>query len=161
MLFNTGIIPAGFAAPPASNTFALAAHAYYISPDSAALGAGVPSLRRITLVDGPAIEDQEIIAGVEDLQVQFGVDTNGDLDVNRYINANNALITPGSPSFNPNLQIVAVRVWLRFRSIRSENGFTDNLPYQYADVSDPAPNDTFRRLLILKTIHLRNTRTRS
>lgn len=161
MLFNTGVIPGGFSAPPASNTFALAAHAYYISPDSAALGAGIPSLRRITLVDGPAIQDQEIIAGVEDFQVQFGVDTNGDLDVNRYINADNVLVTPGSPSFDPNLQIVAIRIWLRFRSIRPENGFTDGLPYQYADVNDAAPNDEFRRLLISKTIQLRNTRTRS
>ena len=161
MLFTSGLVPAGFSAPPASNTFALVAHAYYISPDSASLGAGVPSLRRITLVDGPALEDQEIIAGVEDFQVQFGIDTDGDLDVNRYINADNGLVTPGSASFDPDLQIVAVRLWLRFRSLRPENGFTDDQPYQYADVNDPAPNDQFRRLLINKTIQLRNTRARS
>ncbi|MBT8063068.1 MAG: PilW family protein [Gammaproteobacteria bacterium] len=161
MLFTGGVIPGGFSPPPASNTFALTAHAYYISPDSIALGAGIPSLRRITLVDGPAIEDQEIIAGVEDFQVQFGIDTDADLDANRYINADNALITPGSPSFDPNLQIVAVRIWLRFRSVRSEVGFVDDTAYQYADVNDPAPNDAFRRLLISKTIHLRNTRLRS
>lgn len=161
MLFTSGLIPAGFSAPPASNTFALATHAYYISPDSLALGPGIPSLRRITLVDGPALEDQEIIAGVEDLQVQFGVDTNGDLDVNRYINADNDLVTPGSASFDSSLQIVAVRLWLRLRSLRPENGFSDNQPYQYADVNDAAPNDAFRRMLINKTIQLRNTRSRS
>lgn len=161
MLFNNGVIPGSFSPPPASNTFALAAHAYYISPDSSALGPGIPALRRITLVDGPAIEDQEIIAGVEDFQVQFGIDTDGDLDANRYINADNALVTPGSPGFDPDLQIVSVRLWLRFRSVRPETGFVDDAPYQYADVNDPAPNDAFRRLLISKTIHLRNTRLRS
>ena len=161
MLFDSGIIPAGFSAPPASDTFGLTAHAYYISPDSAALGAGIPSLRRITLVNGPALEDQEIIAGVDDFQVQFGIDTDGDLDVNRYINADNVLVTPGSGSFDPDLQIIAVRIWLRFRALRPENGYVDDQPYQYADISDPAPNDAFRRLLITKTIQLRNTRLRS
>lgn len=161
LLFTGNAIPAGFSAHPASNTFGLVAHAYYISPDSRALGNGIPSLRRITLVDGPAIQDQEIIPGVEDFQFQFGIDTDGDLDANRYINADNPLITPGSPSFNPSLQIVAVRIWLRLRALRPENGFVDDAGYQYADINDVAPGDAFRRLLISKTVHLRNTRLRS
>ncbi len=161
ILFTGAAIPGGFAAPPASESFDLISHGYYVSPDSSALGPGIPSLRRVTLISGPAVEDQEIIPGVEDLQLQFGVDTDGDLDANRYINADNAMIVPGSPGFDPDLQIVSVRIWLRFRAIRIENGHIDDLGYQYADINQAAPNDSFRRLVISKTIQLRNTRSQT
>ncbi|MBT8135809.1 MAG: PilW family protein, partial [Gammaproteobacteria bacterium] len=145
---------------PAAQTFALVAHGYHVSPDSTRFGAGVPSLRRQTLVDGPAIEDQEVLSGVEDFQFQFGIDTDGDLDANRYVNANNPMLVPGDPAFDPNAQIVSVRIWLRMRTIHPEQGHTDTSAYVYADHNTPAPNDNFRRLVVSKTIQLRNTKER-
>jgi hypothetical protein len=52
---------------------------YYIDRNSAQL-AGLPSLRRKTLTSAGGVvqfRDQEIIPGVEDLQVQFGIDPPG------------------------------------------------------------------------------------
>ncbi len=160
-LFVGSTIPAGLGVPPAAQTFALVVHGYHVSPDSTRYGSGVPSLRRQTLVAGPAIEDQEALSGVEDLQFQFGIDTDGDLDANRYVNADNPLLVPGDPAFDPDLQIVSVRIWLRLRSLYPEQGHTDNTAYVYADQNVAAPGDNFRRLVVSKTIQLRNTRERA
>ncbi|MGH8494520.1 MAG: PilW family protein, partial [Gammaproteobacteria bacterium] len=88
-LFADGVEPSGFATT--SETFNLVAHGYYISKDSTG-AAGRPSLRRKALTGGPAVTDEEIIPGVEDLQVQFGVDTDIDGVANRYVNPDYALV---------------------------------------------------------------------
>jgi type IV pilus assembly protein PilW len=100
---------------------------YYIDRNSQQL-VGFPSLRRKTVTTaGGAIQfrDQEIIAGVEDMQIQFGIDPAGNTGVaTRYVNPN------GVPA---GAQIVAVRIWLLIRSDQPENGFTDSRIYQYGD----------------------------
>ena len=123
-------------------------HGYYVSQDST-IGAGIPSLRRKTLVAGPLLQDEEVIPGVEDFQVQYGDDTNGDGAANRYVNPNN--LPAGA-------LIVAVRLWFLMRSDQPQIGHIDNTNYVYADRNVPAPNDAFRRVLVSKTIELRNSR---
>ena len=67
-------IPAGYATsdiagePPQADTRALLVNAYYVSTGSS-LSPDYPALRRKTLVAGPSISDQEVIAGVEELAV--------------------------------------------------------------------------------------------
>jgi hypothetical protein len=53
-----------------------------------------------------------------------------------------------------------VRVWLLMRSDQFEPGYIDGNTYTYA--GKPAytpPNDGFRRLLVSRTIQIRNSRT--
>ena len=145
-LFDNGVQPAGFVTT--SETFNLITHGYYVSRDSTATN-GLPSLRRKALIAGPDVTDEEIIPGVEDLQVQFGVDTTGDGIINRYVNP--GAVPIGSP-------ILAVRLWLRLRTENIEVGFQDDNVYTYADQVVGPLNDNFRRLLVSKTILLRNTR---
>jgi type IV pilus assembly protein PilW len=159
----------------------LIVNAYYIDRNSAQ-AANLPSLRRKTLTTvggAPAFVDQEIIPGVEDLQVQFGIDPTGASSsptgvATRYVD-------PGAVPANA--QIVAVRIWLLVRADTGETGFTDNRIYQYgdrlqatgvtgdlnspagrgmayqpslnADASFTGPQHV-RRLLISRTIQLRN-----
>lgn len=161
-LFVGDLIPPGFAPPPASVTHTMIANAYYVSPISPTLG-NVPSLRRQTLGSGPSIRDEEVIPGVEDLQVQYGIDldaegTAGYDAVDRYVNADNPLLDPTAPGFDPDTRIIAVRLWLRLRTESIEQGHTDTSAYQYADQVIAAPNDGFRRIVVSKTIQLRNIR---
>jgi type IV pilus assembly protein PilW len=151
--------------PTTSQTFQLVTNGYYVSRTSSLDSAGnpVPSLRRKTLVPGPAIQDDEILPGVEDMQIQFGVDTTligaavGRGEINRYVNPEDQLITFGTAGFDPNAVILAVRLWLLIRSERVENGYTDTATYTYGD-RVYTPNDGFRRVLVSKTIYLRNAR---
>ncbi len=108
-----------------------------------------------TLVAGGTIEDREVLPGVEDMQIQLGIDTDpvgaanrGVLD--RYVNADDVLLATSA--------VVAVRVWLRIRAERIENGFRDTAIYRYADGSAGPFLDSFRRVVVSKTIYLRNAR---
>jgi type IV pilus assembly protein PilW len=140
-------LPAGYAADdPVSE---LVTNAYYIGPSSTA-GSSVPSLRRMTLANGPVLNDEELVPGVEDMQVQLGIDTDADGSMNSYLN-------PGSPAI-AGARIVAVRLWLRLRAEQSEVGFTDNATYDYAG-RKVEPADGLRRLVVSTTIQLRNRST--
>ena len=167
-IFVGTTIPAGFAAAT-SETHRLLVNGYYVSRTSSlsATVAGVtllvPSLRVQTLLADGTIENQEVLPGIEDMQVQFGVDTDapGTADrgsIDRYINVNNPMIDPTNAAFNPNVEILAVRIWFRVRAERPENGFTDTATYVYADQNVGPFNDAFRRVVISKTIYLRNAR---
>jgi len=150
-LFTGGALPAGFTAP-LSETRAIVAHGYYVDQDSDQR-VGTPSLRRKQLAfvgGGPAIVDQEIVPGVEDLQVEFGVDQNTDQNADFFVPPD-AAIAPGD-------EVVAVRVWLLVRAEQAEFTFTDDRSYSYADRVNYVPADNFRRVLVSKTVALRNTR---
>jgi len=157
-LFTGTALPGGFG--PASTTHNLVTHGYYVGPSTMVFdntGTAVPALRRLTLVDGgatPAIEDQEIIAGIDDFQVQLGLDTDGDGSVNGYVNPDVA----GGATIDP-AQILAVRTWLLVRAEQPESGFEDDVTYVYADRAAFTPADGFRRLLISKTTLIRNRLT--
>jgi type IV pilus assembly protein PilW len=168
---------------------------YYV--DQSSSQAGVPSLRRKALNGAaactapvsaaPCFQDDEIVSGVEDMQVQYGVDLTGGAGptsgaASEYLDAGatltNLLTNAAAPA-----QIVAVRVWLLVRSDTPEGGFTDDRIYEYGDrlqangttgdltsLADttkayrPSLNTDnsftsvkrYRRLLVSKTIQIRN-----
>jgi type IV pilus assembly protein PilW len=153
-LFSSTTLPAGYL-PPLSETRALVVNGYYIGQDSDER-AGTPSLRRKQLdVAGaaPAIVDLQVVPGVEDLQVELGADFNNDQNADYFVQPGTAI-----PAGD---QIVAARVWLLVRAEQPEVGFTDGRTYDYASRTGAnvlTPGDNFRRLLVSKTIALRNTR---
>ena len=129
---------------------------YYVHTQSPTLGTTVPSLRMKTLVAGGRIEDHEVSPGVENLQIQFGIDTDppgadtrGAID--RYVNAEDPLLATSG--------VLAVRVWLRIRAEQIENGFADTAIYTYADENAGPFLDAFRRVVVSKTIYLHNARS--
>jgi type IV pilus assembly protein PilW len=163
-LFIGTAVPAGYVAAT-SQTHRLIVNGYYVSTASSQDAAGnpVPSLRRKRLAAGPAIVDEELLSGVEDLQVQFGVDTDvvgaGERgSINRYVNPGDPILDPAHANFIPDAEVLAVRVWLRVRAERPERGYTDTTNYVYADQNVPAIGDQFRRMVVSKTIYLRNAR---
>jgi type IV pilus assembly protein PilW len=154
----------------------LVVRTYYLSRDSDDR-ADLPSLRMKALAASggtPRFVDTELLVGVEDLQVQFGIDT-GDYDNDGVVDPGADADDDGTPEtdgratryVNPDFpgldrsQVVAVRLWLRLRSERAEPGFVDARTYRYADVEyTPAGAEQgFRRLLLSRTITLRNART--
>jgi type IV pilus assembly protein PilW len=153
-LFSGSALPAGYAAG-LSETRALVAHGYYVDQASE-MDPNMPSLRRKQLdFDGaaPVIVDREVVPGVEDLQVEYGADLDNDQNADYFVQPGTAI-----PAGD---QIVAVRVWLLVRGEQGELGFVDSRTYDYASRTGAAaitPNDPFRRVLVSKTIALRNTR---
>ena len=123
---------------------------------------GTPTLRRKTLVrggGGPAISDQEVAPGVENMQLQFGVDVNQDNSVDRYVNPGDPILNPASGVFIAGARVIAVRIWLVVRGVTPEVGIEDNFDYNPGDVQLGVFNDDFRRMQVSKTILLRNARS--
>jgi len=159
-LFADGAVPAGFD-PLQSETHNLLVNSYYVAADSA-LMPGVPTLRRKTLArgpGGPAITDQEVAPGVENLQLQFGVDVNEDNSVDRYVNPGDPILDPADAAFIPGSKVITVRIWMIVRGVTPEIGINDNSDYEPGDVDLGVFNDEFRRIQISKTILLRNARS--
>jgi type IV pilus assembly protein PilW len=67
---------------PTSRWHDLEVGVYYVSADSTGR-TGFPSLRRKRLVGGarPAFQDEELVSGISDLQLEFGFDDAADLDL--------------------------------------------------------------------------------
>ena len=147
-------VPAGFplAAPPGMGPPAelrsLLVHAYYVSAESS-VGRSIPALRRKLLTGGPTFGDEEIAPGVEDLQFRIGADVDDDGAIDSYF----------EPEALPaGARAICVRLWLRLRSVERSGAAAATTTSSYADRTWPASNDGFARMLVTKTIHLRNAR---
>ena len=148
-------IPAGFATSdtagtaPQADTRTLLVNAYYVSAGSS-VAPGYPALRRKTLVAGPDLADEEVIAGVEDLQFQLGLDTNGDSDADLFVN-------PGPVPLGA--RPVSVRVWLRVRAEERDPAVGSQRIEPYADRAAVTTTDARRRVLVSRTLQIRNARS--
>ena len=159
-LFDDGGIPAGFSVAD-SETHDLLVNTYYVSPDSTLIP-GVPTLRRKSLIftgGNSVIQDQEVAPGVENMQIQFGVDVDDDNTIDRYVNPGDGIFDPLDATFIPGAKVITARIWLLVRGLTEEVGLNDLRDYEPGDVDLGVPNDDFRRLLVSKTILLRNARS--
>jgi hypothetical protein len=128
---------------------------YYIANDSVDRP-GWPALRvkSLTEAGGSAqFRDEEILPGVEDLQVEFGVRDPGDPE------GRLSFVAPDFAELRTRA-LVAVRLWLRIRADRTEAGYLDAHPMHYAGVefAPDAAESRQRRLLVQRTVPLRNPR---
>lgn len=160
-LFTGTTVPATLATADAE-THDLLVSSYYVTTSSDLIP-GVPTLRRKTLqMDSGAMSvvDQEVAPGVENLQVQLGVDVNDDNTVDRYVNPSAASIyDPASANYIPGARVITARIWLVVRGTTIEVGLEDNVDYEPGDHDLGVQNDLFRRKMISKTILLRNARS--
>ena len=156
VLFADGAIPPGFTVAD-SETHDLIVNTYYVAANSQLIP-GVQTLRRQSLVGG-AIVDQEIAPGVENIQLQLGVDVDEDNTVDRYINPGDPILDPLDANFIPGIRVITARLWMVIRGVSLEVGIQDNANYAPADVNLGQFNDQFRRMMVSKTVLLRNART--
>ena len=126
---------------------------YYVRNFGLAAGDGIPTLCRVRLVnDGtggnPPVHTEECLAqGVEDLQLEFGIDTNEDGAANAYVTA---------PTPNQLTQTVSVRIYLLMRSINVDVGYTDDRTYTVSNSGAVTPADRFHRRVFSSTVMVRN-----
>ncbi len=156
----TGAEPAGFS--DFAENHALVSNVYYIRPWSFTDGDGVrdnlPSLRRKVLrvaAGEVSLADEEVIPGVEDMQIQFGVDLNGDDAADLYVDPDNDAVLDAAGA-----TVVSARVWLLMRAETPELGYSDDRAFTLGDETRRAGTDdfpgNFRRVLLSRTIAVRN-----
>ncbi|HEU4781278.1 MAG TPA: PilW family protein [Steroidobacteraceae bacterium] len=144
---NIGGGPPGNATDDLGATFAPGARvspilsiAYYVAPNAAGTG---PALWRVMSNGAP----QEIIPGVEAMQIRYGVDTDGNMTINDYVNAN--LVADWS-------QVISVSLAMLVRSGEATSPTVDSRVYTLLDTALLPFNDRFQRALFTTTVTLRN-----
>lgn len=139
----------------------LAANAYYVGPsgrncrfkDSSNADIPIPALLREALDSTGLPVKEEVANGIEHIQFQYGVDSNADLSVNRYYNANQL---SNDVALTPNwTQVVTVRFWILVRADCPTNDYTNTKTYVMGD-QNYIVNDGFKRQLYSTTVASRN-----
>jgi type IV pilus assembly protein PilW len=118
------------------------AHGYFVGPSGRTCnGVAVPSLFRVSLSPAGLPERKELLPGVENFQVQYGID-------NQYLNADDIALADWP-------DVVTVRIWLLVRSECSESGYVDKRTIVMGD-DDYVVDDSFRRQLYSSVVMIRN-----
>lgn len=142
---------------PGTTAHRVVAHAYYVQKNSAAQcdNATIPSLAREELTDNGLPQKNDLIVGVENLQFQYGIDSDGDGSVNQYLNGHQLNGPPIAPHWN---QVVSIRVWVLVRSDCPDLTFNpENKTTVFTLGDNPyTVSDHFRRQLYSTTVTLRN-----
>ena len=150
-LITDGTRPTGYGAPPATVTHDVEVNAYYVGALADNVD-GQPQWalrrKRLTSVGGtPTIIDEEVVRGVQDLQVELGFDTTSDGAADVYVN-------PGSEPATGLL--VAVRLSLLVVSEERDQGHVETTAYTLANHTHAAYSDSRHRRVVVKTLALRN-----
>jgi len=129
----------------------LNAYVYYISNFTDVARDGIPSLRRVALVNGPALQNQTLVSGVSDLQVQFGVDVNNSGTIDRYVDPDAMAAADWS-------NVYAAKIWLMMRSDKKQYGVdtTKSFSIAGATAADYGGVDDYRYFLVTSVVNLRN-----
>jgi type IV pilus assembly protein PilW len=89
------------------------------------------------------------VAGVENMQITYGIDTDGDNIVNQFVTADNV----GAGNWD---RVLSVRVGLLVRSTAANAPETDTIVYAVNDVNVGPMNDQRKRRALTTTVFLRN-----
>lgn len=128
--------------------------AYYVATCGRCGIDRIPTLKRAELI-GNQIVVTPLAEGVEDLQVEYGIDANGDGTPDRFLESPDAVLGPGFGEWS---NVVAVRLYVLARSTDVEPGYTDtgrrfNLgPAGYK----AAPSDGHKRVLLTSLVRPMN-----
>lgn len=107
---------------------------------------GIPTLCMETL-SGNAMAARCLVEGIEDMQYEFGIDTDSDGVPDRYSN---------SPTAAQLLNAITVKVHLLVRSIRAVPGWVDEKSYSLGRKVVTARRDGYLRRVFSATVLLRN-----
>jgi type IV pilus assembly protein PilW len=118
------------------------AHGYFVGLSGRTCnGAAVPSLFRVSLSETGLPVTNELLPGIENFQVQYGVN-------NQYLDANDIALANWP-------DVITVRIWLLVRSECAETGYSDSRTIVMGD-DNYVVDDSYRRQLYSSVVMIRN-----
>lgn len=142
---------------------------YYVAANDRD-GDGIPTLKRAEL-EGGGFTTVTLVQGVDDFQVEYGMDSNGDGSPDVYSASPEAYLACGPASTPTCVQnwasVVTVRVFVLSRNIDATAGHSDTKSYVLGRVADAALgsgaehtvgpfNDGYKRSVFQETVRLQN-----
>ncbi|MFK8051195.1 MAG: PilW family protein [Halioglobus sp.] len=106
----------------------------------------VPTLC-VAMLAGKGMSSECLIEGIEDMQLDFGVDIDGDGVANQFLR------DPNAPQI---ADAVSARISLLLRGVNPIVGYTNQKSFRLGAKQVPAKNDAFLRRVMTTTVQLRN-----
>lgn len=125
-------------------------HVYYIRTYSQTSGDGIPTLMLKSPIDADS-NAQSLLEGIENLQVQYGIDSNGNGSPDAYVQ------TPSSTLDWSN--IVTARLYLLARSVDADPSHTDTKTYDLGNLQ-VTPGDHYHHRVFSTVVRLINVSQR-
>ena len=124
---------------------------YYIRQFANAPGDNIPTLcRKVLRGAGPSMRTECIATGIENLQIEYGIDTTQNGQPNVYL---------GNPTLTQLQDVVAARIFLVARTTEIDSRYTNTKTYSVSNSPDFVPNDSFHRRVFSTSVSIQNIRT--
>jgi type II secretory pathway pseudopilin PulG len=124
---------------------------YFIRQYANAPGDGVPTLcRKILNGAGPSMATECIATGIENLQIEYGIDTNEDGRPDTFI---------PSPTLAEMQSVVTARVFIVARTTDIDTRYENDKTYSISNSPDFLPNDSFHRRVFSTNVTIQNIRS--
>lgn len=153
VLFS-GIEPTASPLPPFDPPFAdwaFRPSIYYIRQFADTPGDDIPTLCRKALSGaGPSMTTECLATGIENLQIEYGIDTSQDGHPNVYLT---------DPTLTQMQDVVAARIFLIARTTDIDTRYVNNKTYSISNAPDVIPGDSFHRRVFSTSVSIQNIRT--
>jgi len=124
---------------------------YYIRQFANAPGDNIPTLcRKVLAGAGPSMITECIATGIENLQIEYGVDTSNDGNPNAYVSA---------PALADLQNVVSARIFLLARTTDIDTRHTNQKTFSLSNSPDYTPADSFHRRVFSTTVAIYNIRS--
>jgi len=124
---------------------------YYIRQFANTPGDNIPTLcRKVLAGGGPSMVTECIASGIENLQIEYGVDTSSDGNPNAYVSA---------PTLADLQNVVSARIFLLARTTDIDTRHTNQKTFSLSNSPDFTPADSFHRRVFSTTVAIQNIRS--
>jgi type IV pilus assembly protein PilW len=124
---------------------------YYVRQFANTPGDGIPTLcRKVLRGAGPAMTTECLATGIEDLQIEYGIDTSEDGHPNLFVT---------NPSLTDIQNVVSARIFLLARTTDIDTRYTNEKTYSISNAPDYEPGDSFHRRVFSTTVSIQNIRS--
>jgi type IV pilus assembly protein PilW len=124
---------------------------YYIRQYAYNLGDNIPTLcRKVLGGAGPSMLTECIATGIENLQLEYGIDTSNDGNPNVYMSA---------PTLADLQDVVSARIYLLARTTDIDVRHTNQKTFSIGNAPNYTPNDSFHRRVYSTTVAIQNIRS--
>jgi type IV pilus assembly protein PilW len=124
---------------------------YYVRQFANNPGDGIPTLcRKVLRGVGPTMTTECLATGIENLQIEYGIDTSEDGHPNMYTT---------NPTLTEIQDVVSARIFLLARTTEIDTRYTNDKTYSISNAADYAPGDSFHRRVFSTSVSIQNIRS--
>jgi len=124
---------------------------YYIRNYAYMAGDGIPTLcKKVLSGAAPGMTTECLATGIENLQIEYGIDTTGDSYANVYM---------PNPAIADLQSVVAARVSMLARTADIDTRYDNEKTFNLSNALPYTPDDSFHRRVVSTTVSIQNIRS--